>query len=191
MPLEIHWTSDNPLEHTTDKIIYVGRHHWKSTMISEVLISGVQSLTLSGSLWPSLALDDYLWLSMTLSGSLALSGSLTLSAIWLFGALAPSESVWRGPGRAGALGRLEELLRLQVILLLLLVLSSHRWNMPDLSTKILDFRGFDSNIILDLRGGVPRPRNFPECLSQAIVVGIISVGTPDPNPRNFANWCFW
>ena len=41
----------------------------------------------------------------------------------------------------------------------------------------MDFRGFDSSIILDLRGGIPRPiGNFPESLSQAILAGIILVG---------------
>ena len=41
----------------------------------------------------------------------------------------------------------------------------------------MDFRGFDSSMILILRGGIPRPiGNFPESLSQAIVVGIMLVG---------------
>ena len=41
----------------------------------------------------------------------------------------------------------------------------------------MDFRGFDSSIILSLMGGIPRPMgNFPESLSQAILVGIILVG---------------
>ena len=52
MPVEIHWTSDNPLESTTDKWSYVGkchrksigRRHWKFPMMSEVSISGVQYL---------------------------------------------------------------------------------------------------------------------------------------------------
>ena len=62
MPLKIHWTfpvkirleSDNLLETTTDKWrsietyhwTSIGKCHWKSTMISEVSISGVQSLPL-------------------------------------------------------------------------------------------------------------------------------------------------
>ena len=47
----------------------------------------------------------------------------------------------------------------------------------NLRTKILDFRGFDSSIILILRGGILRPiGNFPESLSQAILVGIMLVG---------------
>ena len=47
----------------------------------------------------------------------------------------------------------------------------------NLHTKILDFRGFYSNMILNLRGETPRPiRNFPESLSQRILVGIILVG---------------
>ena len=41
----------------------------------------------------------------------------------------------------------------------------------------MDFGGFDSTIILILRGGIPRPvGNFPESLSQAILEGIILVG---------------
>ena len=47
----------------------------------------------------------------------------------------------------------------------------------NLRTKIMDFRGFDSSIILILRSGIPRPiGSFPECLSRAILVGIILVG---------------
>ena len=44
-------------------------------------------------------------------------------------------------------------------------------------TNIVDFRGFDSRIILILRGGIPRPiGNFPESLTQAILVGAMLVG---------------
>ena len=47
----------------------------------------------------------------------------------------------------------------------------------DLRTDIMDFRGFDSSMILCSRGGIPRPiGNFPECLSQAILVWIMLVG---------------
>ena len=43
----------------------------------------------------------------------------------------------------------------------------------DLRTKILDFRGFDSSIIL---GGIPRPiGDFPESLSQRILAGRLGV----------------
>ena len=50
-------------------------------------------------------------------------------------------------------------------------------NAASLRTKILDFRGFDSGIILNLRGIILMSiRNFPESLSQAILVGIILVG---------------
>ena len=42
----------------------------------------------------------------------------------------------------------------------------------NLRTKIMDFRGFDSSVILSLRGGIPRPiGNVPESLSEAILVG--------------------
>ena len=47
----------------------------------------------------------------------------------------------------------------------------------NLRTKILDFRGLDSSIILILRGGIPRPMgDFLESWSQAILAGIILVG---------------
>ena len=47
----------------------------------------------------------------------------------------------------------------------------------NLCTKILDFGGFDSSIILILRGGMLMSiRNFAESLSQGILVGIILVG---------------
>ena len=48
---------------------------------------------------------------------------------------------------------------------------------PNLPTTIVDFRGFDSSIMLILRGGIPRPiGNFPEGLTQAMLVGIMLVG---------------
>ena len=41
-------------------------------------------------------------------------------------------------------------------------------------TNIMDFRGFDSSIILISRGGIPRPiGDFPENLSQAISVMLV------------------
>ena len=41
----------------------------------------------------------------------------------------------------------------------------------------MDFRGFDSSIILILRGEIPRPiGNFPESLTQAMLVGVMLVG---------------
>ena len=47
----------------------------------------------------------------------------------------------------------------------------------NLRTKIPDFRGLDSSRILIVRGGIPRPLdNFPELLSQRILVGTILVG---------------
>ena len=47
----------------------------------------------------------------------------------------------------------------------------------NLRTKILDFRGFDSSIILSIRGEILMPiGNFPEMLSPRILVGIILVG---------------
>ena len=53
-----------------------------------------------------------------------------------------------------------------------------RWSCTaNLRTQIVEFRGFDSSIILFLRGGIPRRiGNFLEVLSQEILVGIILVG---------------
>ena len=41
-------------------------------------------------------------------------------------------------------------------------------------TNIMDFRGSDSSIILNLRGGIPRPvGNVLQNLTQAMLVGVI------------------
>ena len=55
--------------------------------------------------------------------------------------------------------------------------NSKNLDMANLCTNIMDFRGLDSSRILCLRGGLPRPiGNFPEDLSQAILVGVMLVG---------------
>ena len=55
--------------------------------------------------------------------------------------------------------------------------SAARSCTTSLRTKILDFRGFDSSIILKLRGGILMSTgNIPEIVSQQIFVGIILVG---------------
>ena len=47
----------------------------------------------------------------------------------------------------------------------------------NLPTKIVDFRGFDSSVILILRGGILMSiGDFPESLTQAMLVGIMLVG---------------
>ena len=47
----------------------------------------------------------------------------------------------------------------------------------NLRTNIMGLRGFDSSMIFILRGGIPRPiGDFPESLSQAMLVGIMLVG---------------
>ena len=47
---------------------------------------------------------------------------------------------------------------------------------PNLPTSIVDFRGFDSSIILVQRGGIPMSKgNFPESWSQAMLVGTMLV----------------
>ena len=49
--------------------------------------------------------------------------------------------------------------------------------MAGLRTKILDFRGFDSSIILILGAGILMSKgNYPEDLSQQVLVGMILVG---------------
>ena len=49
--------------------------------------------------------------------------------------------------------------------------------MANIPTNIMDFRGFDTNTIFISRGGIVRPiGNFPEGLSQAILVGTMLVG---------------
>ena len=69
------------------------------------------------------------------------------------------------------------LLVLLLLLLLLLLDGKGAATAANLRTRTLDFRGFDSGRILILRGGIPRPvGNFPERLSQAILVGMILVG---------------
>ena len=48
---------------------------------------------------------------------------------------------------------------------------------PNLPTNIVEFTGFDSSIILIQRGGIPRfIGDFPESLSQAMLVGVMLVG---------------
>ena len=57
----------------------------------------------------------------------------------------------------------------------------------NLNTNIMDFRGFDSSVILILRGGIPRPiGNLPGSSSQAILVGIMLVGRLGVSPGNAA-----
>ena len=53
----------------------------------------------------------------------------------------------------------------------------------NLRTNIIDSGGFDSSIVLILRGGISRPiGNFPESLSQAVLVGIMLVGRLGERP---------
>ena len=50
--------------------------------------------------------------------------------------------------------------------------TSGRLTTPNPPTNNVDFRGFDSSIILIYRGGIPRSRgDFPESLTQAMLVG--------------------
>ena len=61
-----------------------------------------------------------------------------------------------------------------------------RFATANLPTKIVDFRGFDSSIMLILRGGIPRPIwDFPESLSQAMLVGTMLVGRLGVGARQY------
>ena len=65
----------------------------------------------------------------------------------------------------------------RLVFLLWLVIAFLQCHTANLRTNIMDFKGFDSSIILILWSGIPRPiGNFPESLSQAILVGVILVG---------------
>ena len=59
---------------------------------------------------------------------------------------------------------------------------------PNLPTNIVGFRGFDSSVILILRGGIPMPigspRDFPESLTQAMLVGTMLVGRLGVHSQN-------
>ena len=58
-----------------------------------------------------------------------------------------------------------------IMMIIIIILTGN------LRTKILDFRGFNSSIILISRGEIPISMgNLPESLSQAILVGIMLVG---------------
>ena len=48
---------------------------------------------------------------------------------------------------------------------------------PNVPTNVVGFRGFDSSVILMLRGGISRPTgNRRESLTQAMLVGTMLVG---------------
>ena len=59
---------------------------------------------------------------------------------------------------------------------------------PNLPTNIVDFTGFDSSIILNLRGGILMSiGDFPESLSQAILVGIMLISREIGRTCNMSN----
>ena len=65
---------------------------------------------------------------------------------------------------------------LAFVCLLYLSVAKHIRSTPNLPTNIVDFSGFDSSIILIFRGGIPMPiGDFPESLSQAMLVGVMLV----------------
>ena len=54
---------------------------------------------------------------------------------------------------------------------------SYSGSTSNVPTKMLDFRRFDSSIILISRGGIPRPvGDFPESLTRAMLVGTMLIG---------------
>ena len=56
---------------------------------------------------------------------------------------------------------------------------------PNLPTNTVDFKGFDSSIILNSRGGIPRPiRDSPESFSRAMLVGTMLVERLDALPKS-------
>ena len=58
-----------------------------------------------------------------------------------------------------------------------------------ITANIVGFRGFDSSMILNERGGMPMPiGDFPESLTQAILVGIMLVGRLGVYPLIYT-WC--
>ena len=65
---------------------------------------------------------------------------------------------------------------------------------PNLPTNIVDFGGFDSSIMLILRGGIPGPKgDFPESLSQAMSVGrlgpgVVRLGSRSPAHSRCVEW---
>ena len=61
---------------------------------------------------------------------------------------------------------------------------------PNLPTNIVDFRGFDSSIILILRGGILMSiGDSPESLSQAILVLVMLVGGLGVFAKRFGRTC--
>ena len=58
---------------------------------------------------------------------------------------------------------------------------------PNPPTNIVGFRGFDSSMMLIERGGIPRPiGDFPESLSQAMLLGTMLVGRLGVHPVRIA-----
>ena len=56
------------------------------------------------------------------------------------------------------------------------IMSCHVCHTPNLPTNIVDFGGFDSSIMLCLRVEFSCPGDFPDSLSQAMLVGTMLVG---------------
>ena len=64
-----------------------------------------------------------------------------------------------------------------IVVVVVVVVAEAAGCTPNLPTNIVDFGGFDSSIIFISRGGIPRSTgNFPESLSQAMLVGTMIVG---------------
>ena len=80
----------------------------------------------------------------------------------------------------------EQTTRKEVRITLKRTRNEPKQNTANLLTNIVDFRGLDSSTILILRGGIPRPiGDFPESLSQSILVGTMLVGRSGVRSRRF------
>ena len=112
-------------------------------------------------------------------------GTARVLSPWIFSAETPREISARGP-RHGESLRLAGAVQLprepagprSAQGIIYTIQGIRCWNYtPNLPTNIVDFTGFDSNTILILRGGILMSiGDFPEILSQAMLVGIMLVG---------------
>ena len=66
------------------------------------------------------------------------------------------------------------------------IVKFYIWATANFGSNNMDFRGFDSSIILSSKGGMLMSiGNFPEMLSQAILVGTMFVGRLGVNQDNY------
>ena len=64
-----------------------------------------------------------------------------------------------------------------IVVIIVVITASFQRVTANLRTNIMDFRGFNSSVVLIIRSGILMSiGDFPESLSQAILVGIMLVG---------------